>query len=606
MSATEIDADAKMMGLRPILSAYGVSQLGNWLFRAGVIYEVYNRSHGSAAVLTAAILLVYLPILVGSRFLAPMVDRWETRSVMIALDIARALLLSVLFVVVLASEKAAAPLALFTLGVLCLLSPMFGASQAAYLRRSLEASDMSQAFAAVAKVDWGTFVLGTVAGPLMLELTDVPQLVLVDIATFCVSALFLATLSPAPSLATPAREVSGGRRLKPGTRRLLISVAMLNAGAGLINVYPNVVTRDFLFAGAGILGLINMVDGLGGYLGATIAGKIKDDRRRRPIFLGAILVAVSLVMMSAAGFLPVVLFASALLLLAGQVFAVSAQARVLQNEPAELAGRISGYFTLATFGGVTLSTIAFPLATWFGPVRTTFPWLLVAGGGLAAAVAFRVRNDAVRDGNRDGNSAEGESEAWADSNGRSVTTPNSALTAGSDSIARQLRAVGGQFATGVTVVTAHGLLDPHGMTANSFATVSVDPPMVLVCVRGDARMAAVLQTGVLVGFSVLSSDHQDVAKYFANSSRGTGNDQFSAHAWSAGPLTGLPLLDDSLAWFECEVAEIVPAGDHNVILAKVLGLEVDPSVDDPLVFFRGRFHEGVASPGPSTELKEPV
>lgn len=383
-------------GQRAILSAYAVSQLGNWFFRAGVIYEVYNRGHGSAAVLTAAILVIYLPILFGSRLLAPVVDRWEARSVMIALDMGRALLLTTLLIVVLASETLTAPFALFTLGVLCLLAPMFGASQAAYLRRSLPVSDMPQAFAAIAKVDWCTFVFGTVAGPLALELTDVPQLVLVDIATFCVSALFLGTLAPAPSLASPATEVTGQRRrLSPGTRRLLVSVAMLNAGAGLINVYPNVVTREFLFAGAGVLGLINLVDGVGGYLGATIAGRFKESRRRRPLLVGALLVSVSLIMMSAAGFLPAVLFASALMLLGGQVFAVSAQARVIQREPIELAGKMSGYFTLATFGGVTLSTLAFPVATWFGPVRDTFPWLLLSAGVLAAAAGFRVRDDAT-------------------------------------------------------------------------------------------------------------------------------------------------------------------------------------------------------------------
>jgi flavin reductase (DIM6/NTAB) family NADH-FMN oxidoreductase RutF len=309
-----------------------------------------------------------------------------------------------------------------------------------------------------------------------------------------------------------------------------------------------------------------------------------------------LLVAASLVIMSAAAFLPAVLAGSALMLLAGQVFAVSAQARVVQREPVELAGKISGFFTMATFGGVTVSTLAFPAVTWFGPVQNTFPWLVLAGSALAGAAAFRLRREygdaesPHRVPTDDG--AETRNDPGAEPESELDYQPPAEPSAGS--VGRQLRDVGGQFATGVTIMTACGPRDPHGMTANSFATVSIDPPMVLVCVRSDARMSSVLHTGVRVGFSVLSSQHQDVAKYFAGSGRGAGHQQFAAHAWCAGPVTGVPVLEDSLAWLECEVADVVPAGDHNVILAKVLGLEVDTSCARPLVFFRGRFHAGVA------------
>jgi len=606
MSATQAStARSTTKALRAVLTAYAVSQLGNWLFRAGVIYEVYNQSHGSVAVLTAAILLIYLPILVGSRLLAPLVDRWETRRVLITLDLARAVLLSGLFAAVLASQGLGSGFALFTLGVLCLLSPMFGASQTAYLRRSLPSSDMPRAFAAVSKVDWLTFVFGTVAGPIVLELTNVPQLVAMDVATFVVSALFLRTLTPAPPVPTSVAATSdteAGRRLSAATRRTLLTVALLNTGAGLINVYPNVVTRDFLSAGAGVLGLVNLADGVGGYVGATIAGRIKDDRKRRPVLTGAVIVAVSLVIMSAAGFVPAVLFGSALMLLGGQVFAVSAQARMVQDEPVDQAGRVSGYFTLATFGGVTVSTLAFPLAARLGPVHETFPWLLLAGAACAALAAFRVRDRARDEGCGDGEDGDRASASVDDlpvslegaSDTLAVTPKGYDATPAKGSIEARLRTVGSQFATGVTVVTAAGSAGPHAMTANSFTTVSVVPPMVLVCVRRDARMAKVLRAGVPVGFSVLSARQQDVAGFFADSRRGLGKDQFNAHAWSTGPVTGVPFLDKALAWFECEVEAIVPAGDHDVILARVLGMEADPSSADPLVFFRGRFHEGVA------------
>ena len=377
-----------------LLGAYAVSQLGNWLFRAGVIYEAYNKAHGSVAVLTAAILLVYVPILIGSRVLAPLVDRWETRRVLISLDATRALILCGLLIVVLCRSDLITPFALLTLGLLCLLSPMFTASQTAYLRRVLPADGMTGALAGLSKVEWATFILGTAAGPMLLQLSDVPQLILVDAVSFALSATLLCRLRPAPpsTVSIASEGVVQQPRLDPQTKRIMLSIWIVNSGAGLINVYPNVVTRDFLHGDARLLGLINLVDGFGGLVGATVIGRWKPGVKRRPILLGALLVSISLVGMAGASHLPLALVSSATMLLAGQIYSVSAQARMLSNEPARLAGRVSGYYRFATLGGVTVSTLAFPLVVHAAGIGTGFPVLLLAAAALALLAAFLVRD----------------------------------------------------------------------------------------------------------------------------------------------------------------------------------------------------------------------
>ncbi|MEO7269827.1 MAG: flavin reductase family protein [Knoellia sp.] len=145
----------------------------------------------------------------------------------------------------------------------------------------------------------------------------------------------------------------------------------------------------------------------------------------------------------------------------------------------------------------------------------------------------------------------------------------------------------GQFATGVTVVTAGGDM-AHGMTANAFASVSLDPPMVLVCVKNSARLnECVAHTGCF-GVSILAEEQQAAACHFANSSRPEGDEQFDRFDCHEGPLTSAPLVGGALAWLECEVVEIFPGGDHHIYLGRVLTCSTRPS-SSPLTFYAGEF-----------------
>jgi flavin reductase (DIM6/NTAB) family NADH-FMN oxidoreductase RutF len=152
---------------------------------------------------------------------------------------------------------------------------------------------------------------------------------------------------------------------------------------------------------------------------------------------------------------------------------------------------------------------------------------------------------------------------------------------------RELRQALGAFATGVTVITVGGDT-PHGMTANSFTSVSLEPPLVLVCVERDAVMHSRLLVASGFGVSVLAHHQQAVARYFADRHRPLGHAQFESFDWAPGPLTGAPRLAGALAYFECEQWRSYDGGDHTIFVARLLSLD-RRSAGQPLLFLDGKF-----------------
>lgn len=149
------------------------------------------------------------------------------------------------------------------------------------------------------------------------------------------------------------------------------------------------------------------------------------------------------------------------------------------------------------------------------------------------------------------------------------------------------RATLGQFATGVTVLTA-GREAPRGMTANAFASVSLDPPLVLICV---ARAAAVHETALAEGafaLSVLSAGQVRLARYFADHHRPRGQREFHTVDSFRGRCTGAPLLTGALAWLECSLVAVHDGGDHSILLGSVLG-HARGAPGEPLLYFRSSF-----------------
>ncbi len=161
--------------------------------------------------------------------------------------------------------------------------------------------------------------------------------------------------------------------------------------------------------------------------------------------------------------------------------------------------------------------------------------------------------------------------------------------------AKALRRAFGAFATGVTVVTTGGSV-PHAMTANSFASVSLDPPLVLVCIDRAAVMHQCLSMTSYFGVSVLAAHQESEARHFANRYRALGAAQFEEVEWVPGDLTGVPLIAGTVARFECELWRTYDGGDHTIFLGKVLSMEQQTDREGLLVY-RGRFQELTDRPG---------
>ncbi|MFN3337772.1 MAG: flavin reductase family protein [Thermomicrobium sp.] len=145
---------------------------------------------------------------------------------------------------------------------------------------------------------------------------------------------------------------------------------------------------------------------------------------------------------------------------------------------------------------------------------------------------------------------------------------------------RHFRRTLGRFATGVTVVTVARPEGPHGMTANAFLSVSLDPPLVLVSVDRRARMHTYLAEATRYGVSILAREQEIAARHFAGKPQPGFDPVF---CW----VEGVPLLEGAVAHVVCDIWERVPAGDHTLVLGRVRWLDYWDR--EPLVFFGGDF-----------------
>ena len=149
---------------------------------------------------------------------------------------------------------------------------------------------------------------------------------------------------------------------------------------------------------------------------------------------------------------------------------------------------------------------------------------------------------------------------------------------------RTLRDALGCFATGVTVVTCFdGAGEPVGLTANSFTSLSLDPPLLLVCVAKAAASAVPLSSATNFAVNVLQTGQQPASITFST----RVEDRFGCTEWSVGEH-GAPVLMQSLSVFECRRHAIHDGGDHFILVGEVVKASFESGLD-PLLYFRGRY-----------------
>ncbi|MCM6771935.1 flavin reductase family protein [Nocardia sp. CDC159] len=155
----------------------------------------------------------------------------------------------------------------------------------------------------------------------------------------------------------------------------------------------------------------------------------------------------------------------------------------------------------------------------------------------------------------------------------------------------QLRTVLAQWATGVVVVTT---VRPdggrHGMTASSFTSVALDPPLVSVCLASAGTTCRTVRRSGVFAVNVLGHDHEELGRRFAGSPGET--DRFALGRWDTA-ATGCPVLTDAVAWLDCVVAACHPAGDHTIVLGLVRDAAT-PRPAAPLIYHDRTFYEGIA------------
>lgn len=151
---------------------------------------------------------------------------------------------------------------------------------------------------------------------------------------------------------------------------------------------------------------------------------------------------------------------------------------------------------------------------------------------------------------------------------------------------RTYRDLIGHFATGVTVITTNNDGSLHGMTANAVTSVSLEPLLLLVCVARGARCLSEVKEAGRFGVNILTAEQEEVSQLFAQS-REPEELELRGQPFHMGHH-GTPLIDDALAHLECQVSEVLPGGDHDLVLGEVLGGEVTGS-SPPLLFYGGRY-----------------
>jgi flavin reductase (DIM6/NTAB) family NADH-FMN oxidoreductase RutF len=152
------------------------------------------------------------------------------------------------------------------------------------------------------------------------------------------------------------------------------------------------------------------------------------------------------------------------------------------------------------------------------------------------------------------------------------------------------RSVLAEFVSGVTVVTAQWQGVAHAMTATAFCSVSLDPPLVLICVGRSSRFHAAILGAHSWGVSLLSADQGAVARHFSHKGRDLLT-QFDDIPHTPAPHSGAPLLAGARSWLDCETHAVHDGGDHTIVVGRVVNASRAGSLEEPLTYHRGVYRD---------------
>lgn len=157
-----------------------------------------------------------------------------------------------------------------------------------------------------------------------------------------------------------------------------------------------------------------------------------------------------------------------------------------------------------------------------------------------------------------------------------------------------LRAAFSAFLTGVTIVTTRNVdAAPRGFTANSFTSVSLDPPLILFCIAKSSRSLGDFLGASAFAVNILSDKQQQLSARFA----APVEDRFAEVGWDVGPA-GSPVLHGVCGWFDCQTRNIVEAGDHHIVIGEVIGFDHNPQ--EALGYARGGYFSLAGGAKPSS------
>jgi 3-hydroxy-9,10-secoandrosta-1,3,5(10)-triene-9,17-dione monooxygenase reductase component len=148
----------------------------------------------------------------------------------------------------------------------------------------------------------------------------------------------------------------------------------------------------------------------------------------------------------------------------------------------------------------------------------------------------------------------------------------------------KFRQVLGHFPTGVTVITAITGGEPVGMAVGSFASLSLEPALVLFCPGNQSSSWPKIREAGSFCVNILGADQEHVSRVFASKE----TDKFGQVTWRRTSQTGSPHLDGVLAWIDCTIEQILPGGDHDIVVGRVQDLDTHDS-PGPLIFYRGGY-----------------